>query len=108
MPFPDVLAAGDEALREILGGPVTYAPGAGDPVEVVGIFTAPHTAVDPESQGGGISTVSPTVFLKLSDLPSNPEVDPAARVTVAGVTYSWHDSQPDGLGGILLLLHKVA
>lgn len=110
MSFDDLMAAGDRAVRQKLGGSITYTPGVGAAVVVDGIFTAPHTSVDLGEQGGGVSTVSPTAFLKLIDLPSDPESDTAARVTVAGVTYRWdtHDSRPDGMGGILLMLHRVS
>lgn len=107
MGFADLMAVGDSVLRQKLGGVVTYTPTVGDAVEVDGIFTAPHTNVDLGEQGGGVSTVSPTVFLTLDDLPSDPKTDTTATVTVDGVTYSWHDVQPDGMGGVLLLLHKV-
>jgi len=108
MGFADLMAVGDVAIRQKLGGTVTYTPGVGAAVEVDGIFTAPHTQIDGAEQGGGVSTVAPTCFLTLDDLPSDPKTDTAGRVTVDGVAYSWHDVHPDGMGGVLLLLHRVA
>ena len=107
MAFTDLMAVADSTIRQQLGGPVVYTPGVGVAVTVRGIFTAPHTQVDVGDQGGGVSTVSPTVFLTLADLPSDPKADTAARVTIAGATYQAHDVHPDGMGGALLLLHKA-
>lgn len=110
MGFADLMAAAWQTGGPALGTPgsITYTPGVGVAVVVDGIFTAPHTQVDGGEQGGGVSTVAPTVFLTLDDLPSDPKTDSAAaRVTVGGVTYRWHDVQPDGMGGALLLLHRV-
>ncbi len=107
MGFADLLAMGDRVVRPTLGGPVTYAPSVGVAVVVSGIFTAPHTDVPIGDAGSGVSTISPTCFLTVADLPSDPEVDTGARLTVAGVTYRWHDSQPDGMGGVLLILTRV-
>lgn len=109
MDFAGLMAAADVSVRGVLGSSITYTPGVGDAVVVDGIFTAPHTNVDAAAMGGGVSTVSPTCFLTLADLPSDPESDTDARLTVAGVTYRWdtNESRPDGMGGILLMLHKV-
>lgn len=108
MDFADALASADVLVRQKLGGDVTYTPGEGEAVTVSGIFTAPHTNVDLGEQGGGINTVAPTLFLTLEDLPSNPRTDAEARVTVSGVDYRWdtNSAEPDGMGGILLRLHR--
>ncbi len=108
MGFADLMAVADRSVRQKLGGSVTYTPTVGAAVVVDGIFTASHTNVDEGNEGGGVSTVAPTCFLTLDDLPSDPKTDTTARLTVAGVDYSWHDVQPDGMGGALLLLHRVA
>lgn len=109
MGFADLMAAADRSVRQKLGGAITYTPGVGVAVEVDGIFTAPHSIEDVGERGAGISTVSPTLFLTLEDLPSDPESDTSARVTVDGVTYRWDtgESHPDGMGGILLFLHRA-
>lgn len=109
MSFADLMAAGDRLVRQKLGGSITYTPGVGVAVVVDGIFTAPHVVAADVDHGGGISTVSPTAFFTRADLPSDPETDTAARVTVSGVVYRWdtNASEPDGMGGILLKLHKV-
>ncbi len=105
MSFADLVAVVDRNTREILGGPVTYTPSVGGAVVVNGIFDASYVRVDLGQIG--VSSVGPAVFLRLSDLPSDPEVDTTATVTVGGVAYIPHEVQPDSLGGVLLLLHRV-
>lgn len=105
MAFADLLAVGDRSVRSLLGGPITYTPGTGEPVTVEGVFDAAFQLVDAGQPG--ISSTSPAAFFTLSDLPTDPEVDTAATVTANGVAYSPYLVKPDGLGGVLLLLHKV-
>ncbi len=103
--FDDLMATVDVAIRGRLGGAVTYAPGTGDPVEVDGVFDANYVRVDLGQ--AGVASVGPAVFLRLEDLPSNPETDTDATVTYAGVEYTAHTVQPDGIGGVHLLLHRT-
>ena len=101
MGFTDLLATADRAVRKHLGGSITYAPGVGSPVTVDGVFDAAYVIA--ESGETGVSTV----FLTLDDLPSNPDTDLSATVTVSGTTYSIRETKPDGQGGVLILLHVV-
>lgn len=104
MAFADLLTVADRAVRGILGGAVVYAPGTGAAVTVQGVFDAAYVRVDLGQSG--VSSVGPAVFLRLEDLPSSPDADSACRVTVAGVTYLAHTVEPDGLGGVRLLLTR--
>jgi hypothetical protein len=88
------------------GGAVTYAPGVGAAVTIRGVFDALYVKVD--AGNTGVSSSGPAVFLTLSDLPSDPCDDLAARVTVAGTEYKVREAQPDGMGGVHLLLQEVA
>jgi hypothetical protein len=103
--FSELLATVDRAVRKTLGGSVTYSPTSGSPVTVDGVFDAAYVRVDLGQ--AGVSSSGPAVFLRLSDLPSDPSTDATATVTVSGVTYTVHEAQPDGLGGVLLQLHQV-
>lgn len=104
MAFTDLVERTDLAVRGHLGGPVTYSPSVGAPVDVTGVFDAAYVRVDLGQIG--VSSSGPAVFLRRSDLPSDPSEDPGATVTVKGVVYSIHEVQPDGEGGgVLLLLH---
>ncbi len=105
MAFADLLAVGDQLLREVLGEVVTYTPGVGDPVDVDGVFDAAHVVVD--LGPNGVASPGPAVFLTLADLPSDPVSDTDATVTVGGVEYTFHEVKPDGQGGVYLLLHRA-
>lgn len=104
MSFSALLAAADRAALQHLGGPVRYAPSAGAPVDVSGIFDAAYVRVD-AGQAGVVSS-GPAVFLRLSDLPTDPEED-EPTITVDGATFRVREPQKDGLGGVLLLLHRT-
>lgn len=88
------------------GGPVTYTPGVGAAVDVRGVFDALYVKVD--AGNTGVSSYGPAVFLTLSDLPSDPSDDLSARVTVTGTEYKVREAQPDGMGGVHLLLQETA
>jgi hypothetical protein len=104
--FASFLATADRSVRGILGGPVTYTPGTGAPVVVQGVFDAAFVHADLGE--AGVSTSGPAVFLTLADLPSDPSADLAATVTVGGITYKPREVQPDGLGGVRLLLRQTS
>ena len=80
MGWPALLAAADRAALQHLGGAVRYAPTAGAPVDVEGIFDA--TFVRADAGQAGVVTSGPAVFLRLADLPSDPETDDPA-ITIA-------------------------
>jgi hypothetical protein len=104
MAWPALLAAADRAVLQQLGGTVRYAPTAGQAVDVRGVFEAAY--VRTEAGQAGVVSSGPAVFLRLADLPSDPE-DDSPTITVEGVEYSVREPQKDGQGGVLLLLHKV-
>src|SRR5512145_1036130 len=93
------------------GSPVIYTPGVGAAVTVRGVFDALYVKVD--AGNTGVSSSGPAVFLRLSDLPTDPSDDLGARVTLAAPhpqagTYKVREAQPDGMGGVHLLLQEVA
>jgi hypothetical protein len=102
MDFAAHLSAADRATVGILGGPVLYSAAGGVAVEVRGIFDAAYVKTDAGQAGVGGS--GPAVFLRLADLPGDPE-DDDPTVTVDGKAYRVREVQRDGLGGVLLLLH---
>lgn len=106
MAFPDLLAAADRAALQHLGGPVRYTPSPinGDAVDVTGIFDA--AAVHQDVGQAGLVSQGPQVFLRLADLPVDPE-DDDPTVVVAGNEYRVREVQKDGQGGVLLLLHRT-
>lgn len=106
MGFSELLAGVDKSVRQVLGGPVTYAPSSGSPVTVRGVFDLAYIQVQGIGHAG-VQSTGPGVFLRLEDLPSDPSTDVEATVTVGGVQYRIHEARPDGLGGVHLLMHAV-
>jgi hypothetical protein len=106
MSFAALLQSVDETTREKLGEDVVYTPGVGDAETVRGIYDAAYTRVDAGNAGASSST--PAVFLRLSDLSSDPSDDTACRVTAGGTEYKVREAEPDGQGGVLLFLQRVA
>lgn len=105
MSFSSLLAARDATVRDVLGQSITYTSGAGTVATVSGVFDAHYVRVD--AGQAGVATVGPAVFLGLADLPSDPVADASVRVTVGGVVYAAHEVEPDGLGGVVMLLHRT-
>ncbi len=110
MAWPALLAAVDRAiLQGDLGGTVRYTPSAGAPVDVRGIFDAAYVRVG--AGGAGAVSQGPAAFVRLADLPTDPEDDPDPIVTVeepVGVftPYSVREVHRDGQGGAVLDLDR--
>jgi hypothetical protein len=107
--FADALTAADIAVRGQLGeAALTYTPTVGSPVSVAGVFDDAYVLAAAGPGVVGVASTSPAVFLTLADLPSDPTTDLTATVTRGAKVYEIHEPKPDGLGGILLLLHQIA
>ncbi|HET9063670.1 MAG TPA: hypothetical protein VFO62_10315 [Candidatus Binatia bacterium] len=107
MGFAELVAAADRAAQQHLGGePVIYAPAAGAPVSVVGIFDEVYAVAKGEPEAG-VGVLGPAVFLRLEDLPVDPESD-EPTLTIRGFDYRMTGPpQPDGIGGVMLTLRRV-
>ena len=105
MAFAALLATADGSVLAHLGETVQYTVTAGAAVPVRGIFDAAYVRV--EAGDPGVSSSGPAVFFRLEDLPSDPEADEGALVTVNGSVYRVTECQKDGQGGVLLLLHET-
>lgn len=107
MAWGRLLEAADRAAMEHLGGEtVTYKPGTGAPVPVIGIFDEAYVLAD--ASDARVSSSGPAVFFRLADLPSDPDTDTGVvEVTVGGKTYRRREVKKDGQGGVLLLLHET-
>ena len=105
MAFADLIAGVDRAAQKLLGGEtVIYHPAIGEPVNVTGIFDA-QFVLDKGDGNAGVETLGPAVFLRLEDLPADPEQD-EPTLTIGGVDYRVIEHRPDGLGGIVLALRR--
>lgn len=106
MAFSDLIALADRAVRDRLGSvPVVYAPAVGAPVNITGIFDANYVLAD--EGHSGVEQVTPAVWLNLADLPLHPDLD-EPQLSINGTLYKVRERQPDTMGSIRLLLHRVA
>jgi hypothetical protein len=105
MAFSALLEMADRAALSILGGAVQYRPTVGEPVDVAGIFDAAY--VRAEVGDAGVSSSQPAVFLRESDLPFNPDEDTDPTILVAGEAYVVREVKRDGMGGVVLLMHRA-
>lgn len=105
MAFTDLLRNMDAAVLAAFKTATTYQPQGGSPVPVDGIFDAAYVCVDPRDALAGISSSKPTVFYRLSDLPSDPDNEPPV-ITISGQAYRVSECRKDGQGGVELLLHE--
>lgn len=106
MAFADLIALADRAAQDHLGGvSVVYAPEVGAPVTVVGIFDENYFYADPGQ--AGVETITPAVFLRLEDLPTDPGED-NPTITIAGQDYTVRQRPTDGIGGAVRLLLRKA
>lgn len=102
MGFADLVTAVDRVAQALLGGvAVTYAPEVGDPVEVTGLFDERYVLRSPGRAEA--EAIAPSVFLRLEDLPTDPADDDPTLV-IGGTSYQVIERQPDGQGGIRLIL----
>jgi len=93
------------AQAELGGEPVIYQSAVGAAVPITGIFDAQYVLAQGDAEAG-VTTRGPAVFLRLDDLPVDPELD-EPTLTIRGTDYHINDRKPDGLGGIVLTLRKV-
>lgn len=84
---------------------IIYRPSDGAPVTVSGIFDASYVLARGDAESG-VEALVPAVFLKLADLPSDPEIDDPI-LTIAGITYRVRERRPAGFGKIVLALRRV-
>lgn len=105
--FAELVAQADRAAQAVLGGePVTYDPaGISLPVIVTGIFDEQYVLAKGTAEAG-VETLGPAVFLRLEDLPTDPENDEPTLI-IGGVSYRVTERRPDGMGGIVLALRRV-
>lgn len=104
--FEGLIAAADRLVIDKLGGsPVIYQPADGDAVEVSGVFDQLYVLAQGNAHAG-VETLGPAVFLRLDDLPVNPD-DDDPTLTIGALTYRVIERKRDGIGGIVLALRLV-
>jgi hypothetical protein len=105
MSFTGLLATADRAILGLLGGVVRYSPTTGPAVTIKGIFDCAYLKV--ALGQAGISSEGPVVWFRESDLPSDPEVDLEAEITIGETVFTIRETHKDGQGGVLIFLHEA-
>lgn len=117
--FPDLVTDADASVVDALGVLMTVTTTLGQVSTVKGIFEKPFKHVD--SGEAGVASTAPAAFFRLRSgtpadksvggvlnyLPVDPELEDNLRITYGGITYVVQESQPDGVGGVWLLMQKV-
>lgn len=106
MDFAELLHDADAQVQSHLGNSCVYVPSAGPEVAVPCVFDAAYVLAEP--RGPGVSSNAPAIFVRAEQLPAGWEADVGATVRRGAVTYSINEAQPDGQGGVLLLLHVAS
>lgn len=106
MSFVALLQHADEQVHDRLGDSCVYSPSVGASATVRCVYDAAYVLAEPRAPG--VSSSGPAVFVRAESLPAGWEADVSATVERAGVTYAIREVQPDGQGGVLLLLHVTS
>lgn len=96
------------ALLAQFGEVVRYEPGDprfGSPFDVTGVYNPRHS-LSSGSAAAGVETFGPAVFLAISSLPCDPELDDPT-VVVRGKRHRVTERMPDGVGGVVLGLRLL-
>lgn len=106
--FAQMVAVMDATVQKALGAePVTYQTSAGVTALVRGIFDASFLlSTTGNADDPGVEVVVPAVFLRISDLPSDPMVD-NPLLNIRGTVYRVFERRPADFGSIVLGLKQV-
>lgn len=91
----------------IFGEPVTYIPSGGAPYAITAVFTEAYTEVQLVDDVP-VSTVKPALGARLSAFRDDPQVGDLLTIGRTGTTYVVNNTNPDGRGGVRLLLNWVS
>lgn len=103
--FDELVGVIDSATQAAFGEPVIYTPDGGAPVPVIGIYDEQYVLAKGNAEAG-VEARGPAVFLRLAELPTDPEED-EPTLTIGGKNYRVVERRPDGKGGIVLALRLV-
>jgi hypothetical protein len=112
-PFAALVARIDDDIRSIFGEldddgapTIVYTPEGGVGVPVSGVFDEMYVLSKGDAEAG-VETLGPAVFLRRAELPTDPD-DDEPTLTIRGSDYRVVERRPDGIGGIVLALRKLA
>jgi hypothetical protein len=106
MTFAGLVERIDRVVHSSLGGEaIAYDTSDGPPVDVIGIFDERYILADGTAEAG-VETVGPAAFFRIEDLPDVLDDDPT--LTIRSVSYRVIERRPDGMGGVVLALRRIA
>jgi hypothetical protein len=106
MAFADLIGIVDRLVNQHVGETVRCSRWGVDPwVSVRGVFSAQYQIG--QALDTGVMSSSPAVFVRVADLPVDPDSDETLIVERGGTQYRVRESQKDGDGGVLLLLAET-
>jgi hypothetical protein len=100
----DLASIALRAVVRVMGEPIIYRR-RGEQWSARGEYQANPVTIDPETSIQVRST-QPALLVNGADLPVRPQQ--GDEVDVRGKTWQVSDSQPDGHGGWLLMLHRTS
>lgn len=96
-------------VQGVFGKPVTYMPALGAPFGIDGTFENAYSKkVEFEDGTVGVTTVAPTLGIRLSEFSSEPIQNDRLFVVAVNTTYAVREVRPDGMGAAILTLNKVS
>lgn len=102
MGFEDLIDPVNRAVGDTLGIPGVWTPkGSGLPVSVRAVFRREHRVFDPET-GANVATTQSSAWIRTADLPR--EALENDRFAIAGLEFLIAAIEPDGQGGVVLVL----
>lgn len=105
--WPAMRERAHRIAQNTFGEPVTYHPQAGSSFAARGVYLDEHTEHD-ETGNSGISTVTQTLDVQLSEMDVQPQIDDELVRDGTGQRYQVIDVRPDGQGGARLHLTEIA
>ncbi|QPC44002.1 hypothetical protein HW532_15675 [Kaustia mangrovi] len=102
--WPGLITAADLTVIDHLGIGCQYITEDDVSSDIVGVFDAQYQRED--AGNPGIMSSTPMLFVRLADLPVDPEAD-QGHVVVNGVEYRVIEPEKDGQGGCRLILHNT-
>lgn len=84
--------------------PATYLPAAGGSLALHVLYDDPYSDPEPQAGGGKVQSRAVTATVRESAITGGAK--PGDRITVRGITWKVISAEPNGVGVLVLALHK--
>jgi hypothetical protein len=88
-----------------MGIPILYRAKDEQPIPMKLVFDERYVLTQGTAEAG-VETTAPAVFVPKADIPVSLATDDP-QLTIDGSVYRVTERQPDGMGGLVLLLRKI-